>query len=235
MTRNIVCYCLLALMGVSAMERAHAQTRPATTQAAAVQGPERWRPQIEKFEAADREQMPAPGGVVFVGSSSILGWKVSEAFPDANAINRGFGGSQSADAAYYAERIITPYKPRLVIFYAGENDIAAKKSPKDVLEGFRTFVETVRRPQPHLEIIFISLKPSPKRWHLREQFQQANDLIRGYVDEQEHMAFIDVWPDMLGPDGEPRAELFRKDMLHLNEQGYAIWNDKVRPYVAGEK
>src|SRR5687767_10140102 len=104
--RNFPVYALCAVMFATGTV-AFTQTRPATTQA--VQGPERWRESIEKFEAADREQMPAPGGVVFVGSSSILGWKVAEAFPDANAINRGFGGSQSADAAYYAERIISPY------------------------------------------------------------------------------------------------------------------------------
>jgi lysophospholipase L1-like esterase len=204
-----------------------AQERPASEP---VHGPQRWEEQIQKFEAADREKMPESGGVVFVGSSSIRGWKLEEAFPRVNAINRGFGGSYSSDAAHFAERIITPYKPRLVVFYSGENDITDGATPEEVLASFKRFVEKVREPQPQLPIVFISLKPSPRRWHLNEQFQQANALVREYAQSADGIDFVDIQPDMI-KDGQPRAELFREDMLHMNADGYAIWNKKLRPWV----
>ena len=225
--KQLVCGAMLLIVAA-----ASAQT-PATAPAPA--GPQRWEEQIQSFEAADREQMPDPSGVVFVGSSSIRGWKLQQAFPGTNVINRGFGGSRASDAAHFAERLITPYKPRLVIFYSGENDVAAGAAPQDVLDSFSQFVDKVRQHQPDLKIAFISLKPSPARWHLNDKFQQTNRLIREYIDSQSNMHFIDIQPDMLDESGQPREELFVKDMLHMNEKGYAIWNEKLRPFVEGEK
>src|SRR5262249_37748891 len=81
----------------------------------AVRPPESWESESRKFEAADKQAPPPQSGVVFVGSSSIVRWDLAKYFPELGpkAINRGFGGSVSADATYYADRIVTPYKPRI--------------------------------------------------------------------------------------------------------------------------
>jgi len=196
---------------------------------------QRWEPEIQKFEAADNEKMPAPGGVVFVGSSSVRLWKVEESFPNANAINRGFGGSGAADAAYFADRIVTKYQPRLIVFYSGENDIAGGKSPQFAVDGFKSFVEKVRAKQPDVPIIFISMKPSVKRWSMNEKFTQANELAQQFIAKQQGITFVDIRAEMLGADQQPRKELLRDDMLHMNEKGYAIWNEKLKPLVEGQK
>src|SRR5271154_5358846 len=81
---------------------------------------------IRKFEAADAVNPPRPGGIVFVGSSSIVRWKtLAQDFPGYNVINRGFGGSEISDSVRFADRIVTPYKPKMIVFFAGTNDIAA--------------------------------------------------------------------------------------------------------------
>src|SRR5438477_11635492 len=79
--------------------------------------------EIAAFEAKDKTSPPPENEIVFVGSSSIRLWKSTEAFPDLKIINRGFGGSQLSDSVRYAERIILPYKPRIVMVFAGGNDI----------------------------------------------------------------------------------------------------------------
>jgi lysophospholipase L1-like esterase len=36
---------------------------------------------------------------------------------------------------------------------------------------------------------------------------------------------------MLDANGKPRPDLFRKDGLHMNAQGYAIWVSIVKPVL----
>ena len=115
----------------------------------------RWETKIRGFEARDAERMPPPGGILFVGSSSIVGWKLEECFPDLPVINRGFGGSHVADSLHFAERIILPYRPKIVVLYAGDNDVAAGKSPQRVLDDFQRLVQKVHDALPNTRILFI--------------------------------------------------------------------------------
>lgn len=95
------------------------------------QDPNQWEPAIQAFEQQDKQAPPPKGGIVFVGASSIVRWKLAESFPDLkDAINRGFGGSEMADSAKYASRVVVPYAPRTVVLYPGENDIARGTTPE---------------------------------------------------------------------------------------------------------
>jgi lysophospholipase L1-like esterase len=192
----------------------------------------RWEETIQRFEAADRAQPPPEGGVLFIGSSSIRMWDVEASFPELRVINRGFGGSEIADAVHFADRIVIPYRPRAIVFYAGDNDISRQKSPVRVYEDFQEFVSTVHASLPETRILFVAIKPSLARWELIHRMRAANALIRVDCEEDPLLTYIDVEKPMLGEDGRPRAELFKDDGLHLNEEGYAIWNDLVRPLIA---
>jgi sugar phosphate isomerase/epimerase/lysophospholipase L1-like esterase len=191
--------------------------------------PDRWEPAIAKFEAMDREQPPAKEGIVFIGSSSIVKWKLDDWFPDLPVLNRGFGGSQIADSVRYADRILVGYRPRIVVFYAGDNDIAAGKSPQQVLADYKAFVAKVYAALPETRIVYVAIKPSLKRWHLIGQIREANRLIRLVTEADPRLEFVDVDAPMLSPDGKPRAELFVSDGLHLSDEGYKLWAELVRP------
>lgn len=200
-------------------------------QAADEPKPDKWEATIKKFEEADAKAKPAAGGIVFVGSSSIRLWKLSESFPDLPAINRGFGGSQLADSVRYADRIVTPYRPRVVVLYAGDNDIAAGKSPETIRDDYRNFVTAVRVKLPCAKIVYIAIKPSPSRWKLADKAREANRLIREAQACDRCQSFVDVWPAMLGDDGQPRPELFVADKLHLSPQGYEVWTKLLQPHL----
>lgn len=191
---------------------------------------DRWEADIRKFEEADRQSPPAPGQVVFVGSSSIRMWKLKESFPDTPTINRGFGGSQLGDSAHYAERIVTAYKPRVVVLYAGDNDLAAGKAPTAVRDDYKKFVATVRAKLPDVKIVFIAIKPSPKRWALADQAKEANRLVRAEMKDP-NQVFVNVWPYMIGTDGKPQRELFVADELHMTPEGYKVWTALVRRHI----
>ncbi len=192
---------------------------------------DRWEKAIEAFERADQVQPPPTNGILFIGSSSIVKWPLRECFPNLPVINRGFGGSQIADSVHYAGRILLPYKPRIVVFYAGDNDIAAGKTPEQVLSDYQAFVAKVHQALPRTRIVYIAIKPSIRRWKLAGQMRRANRLIEAVTARDPLLEFVDVWPAMLGPAGAPRRELFVKDGLHLNRKGYELWTSLVLPYL----
>jgi lysophospholipase L1-like esterase len=193
---------------------------------------DKWEPAIKAFEKQDAEKSPAAGGVVFVGSSSIRKWHFPKWFGKNAPLNRGFGGSQIADVNHFAERIVLKYQPRAIVFYAGDNDIAAKVSADDIAANFGKFCKLIHANLPETKIAFIAIKPSPKRWGLRDKQSKANALIRKQCDADERLTYIDVWPSILNEQGEPRAELFIEDKLHLSDEGYKLWTEILKPVVS---
>jgi lysophospholipase L1-like esterase len=190
-------------------------------------GTAKWESEIRAFEASDRTNPPPKHAILFVGSSSIRLWKtLAKDFPGARVINRGFGGSRIADSTALAERIVFPYEPRTIVFYAGDNDLAEGRTPEQVAADYQAFVQTVRARLPETRIAFISIKPSPLRWHLREKIESANGQIAAMKGDG--LVFIDSYSAMLGADGKPRQEMFTADRLHMNEKGYQLWTQLVK-------
>lgn len=188
--------------------------------------------EINAFEAQDKIKMPKKGGILFIGSSSIRLWKTLEKdFPGQPVINRGFGGSQISDSIRYIPRIVTPYKPKMIVFFAGTNDIASKKTAEKVADDFCTFVQTVRAELPQVKVAFLSITPAPSRWSMLDEVKKANQLVRNYCFSTEGLTYIDAFPYMLDAEGGPRPELFVSDQLHMNDKGYEIWRKLVRPIM----
>ncbi len=196
-----------------------------------------WEADIRRFEAADRRDGRPTGLIVFTGSSSIRFWATLSAdMAPLPVINRGFGGSQVHQVAYYADRIVIPYQPKAVVFYAGENDIAGvyfskKKTAVEVAAAYRQFCEKVHAALPSVPIYFISLKPPKARLAYWPIMQAANRLIQDDCASDARLHYIDVVPAMLDADGHTRGELFRWDGIHLNARGYQIWTAVVKPIL----
>lgn len=169
---------------------------------------------------------------MFVGSSSIRMWQTLEAdFPGLPVLNRGFGGSELSDAVQFADRIVVPHRPRVVVLYAGDNDLESGKTPARVFKDFQSFVTLIHQKLPASRIVFISIKPSLARVKIMDKAREANRLIRDYVRGDDKLAYVDVFTPMLDASGQPRPELFLEDGLHMNARGYAIWRDLIRPVI----
>ena len=219
-----LCLAILALLICAASQAATAQQS----------GSQRWEREIQAFEKADRANPPPQDAVVFVGSSTIRMWKtLAQDFPEYKVLNRGFGGCQIADCTWYADRIVIPYHPRLIVLRAGVNDIAAGKTPEQVRDDFLAFVAKVRAKLPKTRIAYLTINATPSRWANVEREKKANQLIKDCIAKGANLDYIDTFDATMGADGKPRVELFAKDRLHFNAEGYKILTARVRDHLPG--
>lgn len=194
----------------------------------------RWQSSLTAFANADKEKLPGTDGVLFVGSSTIRFWThLAQDFRQSPVvINRGFGGSTMADCSLFARDLVVRYKPRHVLVYAGDNDLAEGRTPMQVMESFARFANTVRDELPGTRISYISIKPSPSREALLPQIRSTNAMIAAYVHTMANADYIDTFTPMIGEDGRPRADLFLRDRLHMNDTGYRLWQSVISAHVA---
>jgi lysophospholipase L1-like esterase len=237
-TRLASCFTFLffALLALSSMAQqppvAAPQPSPAVI-APAKQPPPFWN-EIAEFKHEDSLQHPPAGAIVFVGSSSFRKWtNVGSYFPGHTIINRGFGGSTLPDVIRYANEIIFPYHPKQIVIYCGDNDLASSDSVTAtmVYNRFVRLYNLIRSKMKDVDVVFVSIKPSPSREKLMPRMEEANDLIRDFMAKYSHAVFVDVYHPMLDAKGMPVDSLFLGDKLHMNEKGYRIWQQVLLPYL----
>lgn len=191
----------------------------------------RYEKEVAAFEAMDRTSPPPAGQIVFAGSSTIVDWDAAKYFPDLTIINRGLWGSSMIDSVRLIDRIVLPYQPRLVVVYAGDNDIDSGQTSEDVTVQFERFVRAIHAKLPQTRIVFIGIKPSPQRWLTIDRARATNERIRTLCSRDDRLAYLDVDGVMLGWDEKPRKELYAGDGLHLSPQGYQLWTTLLRPFL----
>jgi lysophospholipase L1-like esterase len=195
-------------------------------------GPGRWEESIRKFEERDKAHPISPGAILFVGSSSIAMWTdVDHYFPGYRVLNRGFGGSEFSDLIHFADRVIYPYAPSMIFVYEGDNDIANGKPGEEILQQAKQLRDMIRQKLNNTPVIFISPKPSVARWELRATYEDLNNKLKKYADGEPDTEFADVWTPAIGSDGKVLSNIFREDNLHMNAEGYKIWQRVLLPYL----
>lgn len=220
--KKLLCFALLSSLLAATGVRAAATNNFA-----------RWNKEIAAFEQADKTNPPPKQAVLFIGSSGIRLWKtLAQDFPEYRVINRGFGGSQIADSAHFADRIIFPCMPRTIVLRAGGNDIHAGKTPEQVAADFKEFVAVVWAKFPGLKIIFVDINPTLARLKNRDREARANRLIADYIKQTPGLVYIATGKHFLGADDLPRAELLATDKLHFSPAGYKILIELLKPALA---
>lgn len=186
-----------------------------------------FRNEIVAFAEQDRATPPPACPVLFVGSSSIRLWtSLTQDMAPLPVINRGFGGSKISEVNSYFDRIVTPYRPRAIVFYAGENNIDANEAPAAVAEQFRQFLDLKRQRLGRTPVFYISAKPSKLRFNQFARQTELNAAIRSLAASSSDLTYIDVVAPML-VNGQPR-DIYVEDGLHMSSAGYAIWTGIVR-------
>ncbi|MEJ0085521.1 MAG: GDSL-type esterase/lipase family protein [Pseudomonadota bacterium] len=199
-------------------------------QSAALQ--ERFEKKVQEYAAADLAQAPPAGAILFAGDSQFYRWStIHEDLPGYTLVNRGIDSFQTSDLIRYVDRLVTPYKPRLIVLHVGGNDVHNGKSPAQLLAGFKTLVAAVHAKLPGVRILWSSITPGPGRWDEAPQRREANRVMREYIATQPDLGFIDLWDAMLTPDGKPREDIWVADRVHPNHAGYLIRVKLTQPFL----
>lgn len=195
------------------------------------QNPPRFKREVDSLVALNKT-LAGPSPIVFTGSSSIRLWKdLKSSFPQHNVLNLGFGGSEMEDLQYYADQLIISFKPKQIFIYEGDNDISHGKSPEQILASAADILARIRKELPNAEVIFISPKPSLRRWEFSDKYVTFNKQLKTWVEKQKNVRYADVWTPMLDDKGMVLKDIFVEDNLHLNKKGYAIWTKVIRTYI----
>ncbi|WP_265131137.1 GDSL-type esterase/lipase family protein [Chryseobacterium oranimense] len=189
---------------------------------------------IQNFKKADQDNPPPKDAILLIGSSSFTKWTdVASYFPGKTIINRGFGGSRLTDLNYFSDDLLSPYQPKQIIIYCGDNDFADNHDlkAKVVVNRFKTFYKKIRERFPNIEVDFISIKYSPSREILWPKMKETNKKIAAFMKKEPNAEFIDITKAMEDASGNVRRDLFVEDMLHLTPEGYAFWAKVMKPYM----
>ncbi len=193
--------------------------------------PARFASELAAIAHWDAKNSHPENAVLFVGSSSIRMWETATAFPEMTVINRGFGGAQISDVIHYYDQVVKPFDPRMIVFYCGDNDVAARKSAERVLDDYQDFVSRVGADFGEIPIVYLPIKPSLMRWALWPEMNRANQLIARYCDSRKQLYHVATDSVLLTDIGLPDSAVFVEDGLHLNEEGYRRWREVVEPVL----
>ena len=172
-----------------------------------------------------------PGGTVVTGSSTIKMWSTLKKIDTKEKlINTGFGGSKASDLDRYLYPLVLKYEPKRVFIYEGDNDLWEGVEIEEILKNLNQIVLRIHLVDPEIEIYLIGAKPSPSRWAKKELYQFFNQQLGKYSQSKDRVSFIDTWATLTDSAGNARPELYIKDQLHLNEDGYILWNGIFKSY-----
>lgn len=195
-------------------------------------GGNRFEPNVQAYEAADRAEAPPAHAILLAGDSQFFRWKtLHDDLPEYTIINRGIDSFQTSDLIYFVDRLVLKYRPRMIVLHVGGNDVNTGKSPAQILGDVQTFVSRVRAVQPDVPILFSSITPGPGRWSQAAQRKATNEAVKAWIATQPNLQFIDLWDAMLTPDGQPREDIWVEDRIHPNHEGYLIRVRIMRPLL----
>lgn len=184
---------------------------------------------ILAYEEEDRIQRPVTGLCLFTGSSSVRLWKKMKFdLRPLPVINRGFGGSTFRELNYYFDRLVLPYRPKMVVLYEGDNDIVdPDTSPEDVLKELHAFRVKRDKQLPTMHIYMMAVKPSPSRRVLLDKARETNNLFIAYCDTASNVSYLDMFSPIMKDDGTINGAFFGPDSLHMNQSGYNAWAEAI--------
>lgn len=186
--------------------------------------------EILAFEESDRKQKPLMGFCLFTGSSSVRLWRtLARDLSPLPVLNRGFGGSTFRELTHYFDRLVSPYRPKMIVVYEGDNDIVdPNTSPADVLASLDTFRMKRDERFPHTTIYMLAIKPSPSRRVLLPKARETNALFQAYCDTARNVEYLDVFTPIMTHDSAINGLFFTGDSLHMNQEGYDAWSEVIR-------
>ena len=195
--------------------------------------PKKWDATMYGFNLEDDIDGVKSGGVVATGSSSMRFWdsRIHQDLAPLTVTSRGFGGSNMNDVLHHLDTLVLKHKPRAVLIYEGDNDVAQNVPVPVIVETYKKTLARIHGALPKTRIYLISIKPSISRTGMWGDMQAVNQAMAEMAKADPRVIYIDVASPMLTDSGDMRADIYVPDQLHLNQRGYDIWDNAISPVV----
>ena len=174
---------------------------------------------------------PPKNGIMFIGSSIFRLWTTLEA--DLNPLpvyNQAFGGSRTWEVLHYADKLVLPHQPNIIVYYCGSNDISAGESANTIARNFQMFAEYTAVHLPKTPIFFVSINRAPEKQAKWSAVDRANMAIAQYCHDTLNLGFIDVNPCLFA-DNRPCYDLYLDDLVHLQPLAYQEFTKIIKPIL----
>lgn len=194
--------------------------------------PKRFENDIQAYLKSDKETPPPSESILFIGSSIFRQWAhLKEQMTPLPVFNRAFGGSQTNDILYYMDKIVLPYRPKIIVYYCGSNDINDSHQPQGIFDRFKRFSDRVKEALPDTQVYYVSINRAPQKKDHWDWVDAANTLAKSYCETTPKRGYIDVNPALFDAEGKPRMELYQDDRLHFKPEAYVEFTKIIRPVI----
>jgi len=192
----------------------------------------RFADQIDAFLKEDTLTPPPKNAILFIGSSIFRQWThLKEQMAPLPVFNRAFGGSRTAEVLYQMDKIVLPYKPRIIVYYCGSNDVNAGATALEIFLHFKEFCDKVAEKLPQTQVFYVSINRAPQKMTKWNVVDSANTLVKNYCASAKQRGFIDVNPVLFDEEGKPRLDLYRDDKLHFKDPAYEEFTKIIKPVL----
>ncbi len=169
------------------------------------------------------EERVEPGGVLFIGSSTIEYFDLAAAFPGANVINRGIGDEDLTGLRERFAGTIDATACAAIVLYAGAVDFhRLGRPPEQIVEGVNELLDLASSSAPSARVLLLGILPG--RGHsaaMAARLARANGALQGLAAARPMISFVNTSRPPVTEEAsgalEPRMS---RDRIHLNQGGY---------------
>jgi len=161
---------------------------------------------------------------LMLGSSSIKRLDHLKYLSCGSWVNRGIGNSVIEDLSRYVDFTPLSIKPKIILLYAGENDISRGINTETTINAMKALIDTLIEKFPESSIHIIAIKPSPKRELFWKDFHVVNGNVKKYVQSLNSVFFHSHFKQ----DNKNKSLNFVADGVHLSDNGYRVFTKGVK-------
>lgn len=177
--------------------------------------------------------------IVMLGNSlTENGGDWAERLNNRHVVNRGIIGDvvEGVNARLYQ---IMAGRPEKVFYLIGVNDVSHDLSADSIVSMIKASVKKMRKESPQTQIYLQSLLPireATGRWKRLVGKTNLIPTINGELAnfaKEEGIEFINLFPLFTENGNNVLRKELTTDGLHLTQEGYQIWTNKLREYIKG--
>ena len=172
--------------------------------------------------------------VMLAGSSSIEFWTSSkEDLQPVVSYNHGIGGTTIEQwDEDLNQRLVFPYKPKMVVYYVGINNVInSKQSAETIWNNLEKFFNDTHAALPNTKVQYIMMNLIPGYKGYWNIINTVNAQVMQYQKSNQWLTLINPGTALLKENGEPNAAYFRTDGLHLSYYGYVVWGAIIKQSI----